>query len=126
MLQRAKQNPKIQFLTNSSVVRADGDGNRLQSLQIENVQTKEQTSVPAKGLFYAIGHQPNTDLFKNVLTLDEYGYIKTQHHGSVKTNIDGVFAAGDVMDKHYRQAITAAGYGCMAAKSVEEYLQAKM
>lgn len=121
MLQRVKANPKIQIITDTVVTGAHGDGKQLQHITTRNALTQECKDLVVKGLFYGIGHEPATALFQNVLHLDEHGYIKTTDH--TRTNIPGVFAAGDVMDKHYRQAITAAGFGCMAAKQVEEWLQ---
>ena len=86
-----------------------------------NNQTKEKHHIPVTGVFVAIGHQPNTDLFKGIIEMDDTGYIITKGK-STKTNIPGIFAAGDVQDKEYRQAVTAAGTGCMAALDAERYL----
>ncbi|MBT4629418.1 MAG: FAD-dependent oxidoreductase, partial [Deltaproteobacteria bacterium] len=86
-----------------------------------NNQTKETTDIPVTGVFIAIGHKPNSDLFKGVLDMDETGYLITKGK-STKTNLPGVFAAGDIQDKEYRQAVTAAGTGCMAAIDAERWL----
>ncbi len=90
-------------------------------MRVKNSLTGELTTIPIQGFFVAIGHEPNTDLFKNQLDMDESRYLVVQA-GTTKTNIPGVFAAGDVADKTYRQAITAAGTGCMAALDAERYL----
>jgi len=91
---------------------------------LENTVDKSTEQIDVDGLFIAIGHKPNTDLFKGILDMDETGYLKVQS-GSARTNIEGVFAAGDVADKTYRQAITAAGTGCMAAIDAERWLEAQ-
>jgi thioredoxin reductase (NADPH) len=93
-------------------------------VRIKNVKTGDKQEIPVSGFFVAIGHQPNSDIFKGYLDMDEAGYIKTTP-GTSKTNIEGVFASGDVQDKIYRQAVTAAGTGCMAALDAERYLSAK-
>jgi thioredoxin reductase (NADPH) len=93
-------------------------------VRIKNTKTGEKTEIPVSGFFVAIGHQPNSDIFKDYLDMDEAGYIKTTP-GTSKTNVEGVFASGDVQDKIYRQAVTAAGTGCMAALDAERYLSAK-
>ena len=95
--------------------------NEVEAVRIFNNQTGKKTDIPIKGFFVAIGHQPNTDLFKGMIEMDETGYIVTKP-GSTKTNIEGVFASGDAQDKVYRQAITAAGTGCMAALDAERFL----
>ena len=97
---------------------------KVEAVRIKNNQTQEIQEIPISGFFVAIGHQPNSDIFKDWLTMDETGYIQTIP-GTSKTNIEGVFAAGDVQDKTYRQAVTAAGSGCMAALDAERYLSAK-
>jgi thioredoxin reductase (NADPH) len=98
--------------------------NKVESVRVKNVKTGELQTIPISGFFVAIGHQPNSDIFKGWLDMDEAGYLKTIP-GTTKTNIEGVFAAGDVQDKIYRQAVTAAGSGCMAALDAERYLSAK-
>jgi len=95
--------------------------NKVEAVRIKNNKTSEKTDVPVSAFFVAIGHQPNSDIFKDFLEMDETGYIKTIP-GTSKTKIAGVFAAGDVQDKNYRQAVTAAGSGCMAALDAERYL----
>jgi thioredoxin reductase (NADPH) len=122
MQERALANPKMVFQWDSVVVDLLGD-NKLEGARIENVKTGEQSVLPVSGLFVAIGHQPNTDLFKGVLDMEESGYLVTRP-GSSYTNIEGVFACGDVQDHTYRQAITAAGSGCMAAIDTERWLEA--
>jgi thioredoxin reductase (NADPH) len=97
---------------------------KVEAVRIKNNQTQETQEIPISGFFVAIGHQPNSSIFKDYLTMDETGYILTIP-GTSKTNIEGVFAAGDVQDKNYRQAVTAAGSGCMAALDAERYLSAK-
>ena len=96
----------------------------VEAVRVYNNQTQEKTDIPIGGFFVAIGHKPNTDLFKGVLDMDDTGYLITQP-GSTKTNVEGVFAAGDAQDKIYRQAVTAAGTGCMAALDAERHLAAK-
>jgi thioredoxin reductase (NADPH) len=97
---------------------------KIQALNVKHNQTKEITNIPISALFVAIGHKPNSDIFKPYLEMDETGYILTQP-GTTKTNLEGVFASGDVQDKNYRQAVTAAGSGCMAALDAERYLSEK-
>jgi thioredoxin reductase (NADPH) len=122
MQQRALEHPKIRFAWNSQVVDLLGD-TALQGAVLRNVQTGEESTLAVTGLFVAIGHRPNTDLFKGQLDMDDLGYLVTAA-GSSATNIDGVFACGDVQDHTYRQAITAAGSGCMAAIDAERWLEA--
>lgn len=122
MQKRATTHPKIEIIWNSQVKEAKGDGKNLTSLTLENTVNGQRKELPVGGLFYAIGHKPNTDIFQGILDLDESGYIKTIP-GSTKTNIEGVFAAGDVQDKIYRQAVSAAGSGCMAALDAERWLE---
>lgn len=114
MQKRAMNHEKVEILWNTSAVEAKGDGKLLTSLDIVNNKTKEQSSLPVNGLFYAIGHVPATQVFASQLDTDETGYIKTIP-GTAETSVPFVFAAGDVQDKKYRQAITSAGTGCMAA-----------
>jgi thioredoxin reductase (NADPH) len=122
MQDRAFKNPKITFLWDSVVLDVIGE-RRVQGLLVRNVLTDEVTTLPVGGLFVAIGHVPNTDLFAGQLDMDENGYLITTD-GS-KTNIEGVFACGDVQDHIYRQAITASGSGCMAAIDAERWLEAR-
>lgn len=121
MQDRVLNHPKITVHWHTEAVDVAGDGERLQRVKVRNNQTGEVTEIQAGGLFYAIGHTPNTALFKGQIDLDEAGYIKVQP-GSVATNVPGVFAAGDVQDHEFRQAITAAGTGCMAAMLAERWL----
>jgi thioredoxin reductase (NADPH) len=120
MQDRAFANPKIGFRWNSVVDDVIGD-TKLEGAHIRNVQTDETEAVPLSGLFVAIGHTPNTDLFKGQIDLDENGYVITPG-GSTATSVEGVFAAGDVADHVFRQAITASGTGCMAAIESERWL----
>ncbi len=121
MAARALDNPKIEVLWYSTVVEAVGDGKTLKALRVKNVQTDAVTEVECAGLFFAIGHEPASAFLAGQLALDEDGYIITKP-GTADTSIPGVFACGDVQDKKWRQAITAAGSGCMAALSAEHYL----
>ncbi len=123
MLARAQNHEKIDFLTNTVVDEVLGDG-QLGGLRLRDTQTGETRDVEAGGLFIAIGHQPNTSLFLDWLDHDENGYLVTKP-GSTETNIPGVFAVGDVQDHVYRQAVTAAGSGCMGALDAERYLAAR-
>jgi len=120
MQDRVLSNPKITVHWNSEAVDVYGD-ELLEGIKLKNRQTGEISDLPVRGLFYAIGHRPNTGLFEGQIALDDMGYIQTQP-GSVATNVDGVYAAGDVQDHEYRQAITAAGTGCMAALLAERWL----
>lgn len=122
MQDRARRNERIEFLWDSVVEDVIGDSS-VSALQVRNVETGELSTLPVSGLFVAIGHVPNTDLFKGWLEMDDTGYLRTEH-GSTFTNRDGVFACGDVQDHIYRQAITAAGSGCMAAIDTERWLEA--
>jgi thioredoxin reductase (NADPH) len=119
MQQRAFANPKITFRWNSVVTDVHGD-TTVQSIALRDTDTDVESNLEVSGLFVAIGHEPNTSLFKGQLELEENGYIRT--FGGTRTNVDGVFACGDVQDHEYRQAITAAGSGCMAAIDVERWL----
>jgi thioredoxin reductase (NADPH) len=120
MQERAFADPKIRFVWDSEVAEILGDG-KLSGLKLRNLKTGELSELPVSGLFIAIGHDPRTELFKGQLDLDEEGYLKVQSP-STRTNLKGVFAAGDVVDHTYRQAITAAGTGCAAALDAERYL----
>lgn len=123
MADRTMKNPKINVMWNSVVEEVMGDGKSMTGLKIKDLIEGTVKEFPFTGLFIAIGHKPNTDLFKGVLDMNENGYLVTQP-GSTYTNIPGVFAAGDVQDHVYRQAITAAGTGCMAAIDAERWLEA--
>lgn len=120
---RAEDNPKIEFIWNSEIEEILGE-NKVEGVKIKNNQTGESSTLDIEGVFVAIGHTPNTKLFDGQLDLDEQGYIKPAK-GKTHTNIEGVFVAGDVEDFEYRQAITAAGSGCMAALDLERYLSTK-
>ncbi len=122
MQDRAFANPKIEFAWNSVVEDIVGDG-RVEALRLRDVETNAITDLDVTGVFVAIGHVPNTQLFQGQLDLDDAGYIKTEP-GTTRTSVAGVFASGDVQDHVYRQAITAAGSGCMAALEAERYLEA--
>ena len=121
MQDRAFSNPKIEFLWNHEVTEYMGD-TKLEGLRVQNVIHQSQSILEVSGVFIAIGHTPNTSIFENQLTLHDNGYIKTDSDSS-RTNIEGVFACGDVQDFTYRQAITAAGSGCMAAIDAERWLE---
>ena len=121
MQDRVLNNPKITVHWNSQPVDVVGESDRMMGVKLQNTQTGEESVLPVKGLFYAIGHKPNTSLFEGQLELDEVGYVVTKP-GSVETSVEGVFAAGDVQDHEFRQAITAAGTGCMAAMLAERWL----
>ena len=123
MQDRAVANPKIELVWNTVVDELVGES-KLEGAVIRNTVTGETSTLPVTGLFVAIGHRPNTDLFKNVLDMEDSGYLITRP-GSSYTNVDGVFACGDVQDHTYRQAITAAGSGCMAAIDAERWLEAQ-
>jgi len=121
MQDRVLNNPKITVHWNTQAVDVFGENDRMTGLKVRDTQTSEERDLQVKGLFYAIGHKPNTSLFKGQLELDEVGYVVTKHD-SVETSVEGVYAAGDVQDHEYRQAITAAGTGCMAAMLAERWL----
>jgi len=122
MQDRAMKNPKIDFLWDTTIEDIKGETS-VTSVIAKNVKTGEVTEIPTSAVFVAIGHKPNTDLFKDKLDLLPNGYLKVRA-GSTHTNIPGVYACGDVIDHHYRQAITAAGTGCMAAIDAERYIEA--
>jgi len=125
MQERALKHPKISFKWNTQVTKVlDVEKGTVTGLELQDTKTGEASTMDTQGLFIAIGHTPNTAIFKDWLELDDLGYIKTQAD-SVKTNIDGVFASGDVQDHVWRQAVTAAGTGCMAAISAERWLGEK-
>ena len=121
MQDRVLSNPKITVHWNSEVVDVFGNDKHMEGVKIRNIKTNEEKDLHVKGLFYAVGHKPNTDLFKGQLELDDVAYIVTKP-GSVETSVEGVFAAGDVQDHEFRQAITAAGTGCMGAMLAERWL----
>ncbi|MGO4759642.1 NAD(P)/FAD-dependent oxidoreductase, partial [Streptomyces sp. 2MCAF27] len=122
MQERAFADPKISFIWDSEVTEIRGD-NKLSGLTLRDVKTGETSELPVTGLFIAIGHDPRTELFKGQLDLDDEGYLKVASP-STRTNLPGVFAAGDVVDHTYRQAITASGTGCSAALDAERHLAA--
>jgi thioredoxin reductase (NADPH) len=128
MLERAQKNPKIFFHTNriiKEVIGKEENGRKeMTGVILENTQDNSTEEFKANGLFIGIGHKPNTKIFKGQLEMDEIGYLKVKP-GSTYTNIEGVFAAGDVADSKYRQAVTAAGSGCMAAIDAERWLEAQ-
>lgn len=123
MQKRVMNTPNIEVLWNSQTDAIIGD-EEVEAVRVLNNKTGEKTDIKAQGFFVAIGHKPNTGIFKDFLELDDSGYIKTVP-GTAKTNIEGVFASGDAQDPIYRQAVTAAGTGCMAALDAERYLAAK-
>lgn len=123
MQDRVKSTPNIRIYWNTETDEILGEKS-VEAVRIKNNVTGEKTEIPIKGFFVAIGHTPNSEIFKGFIDMDEAGYIKTVP-GTSKTNKEGVFAAGDVQDKIYRQAVTAAGSGCMAALDAERYLSAK-
>jgi len=123
MQERAFANPKIQVLWNHTVTKINGD-DKVEGIEVTSTVDGSVSTLPVTGVFIAIGHRPNTDLFAGVLDMDDSGYLQTKPDSSY-TNIDGVFACGDVQDHTYRQAITAAGSGCMAAIDTERWLEAQ-
>lgn len=123
MQERAINTPNIKIYWNSETDEILGD-KKVEGVRIKNNQTGNTEEIPVSAFFVAIGHQPNSEIFKEYITMDDAGYIKTIP-GTSKTNVEGVFAAGDVQDKVYRQAVTAAGSGCMAALDTERYLSEK-
>jgi len=120
MLERAQANDKIRFITNTTVVAVDGD-TTVTGVRLHNTVTGEKTTLAVTGLFVAIGHEPRSTLVRDVLDVDPDGYVLVPG-GSTATSLDGVFAAGDLVDRTYRQAITAAGSGCAAAIDAERWL----
>jgi thioredoxin reductase (NADPH) len=123
MQQRVLNNPKIEILWNTETEEIIGE-NEVRAMRVVNRVTGQKREIPIKGFFVAIGHKPNTEIFKGILDLDESGYIQVKA-GSTRTNVEGVFAVGDAADKIYRQAVTAAGTGCMGALDAERFLAAK-
>ena len=121
MIHRVNNTPNIEVKFNHELIGIEGENSLVERAVVINNQTQETSKIDVHGIFIAIGHKPNTDIFKGQINLDENGYIKTVP-GSTKTNLPGVFAAGDVQDHIYRQAITAAGSGCMSAMDAEKYL----
>jgi len=124
MANRVKNTENIEILFNTETDEVLGDGQVVTGVRVKNNQTNAVSEIPATGFFVAIGHTPNTDIFKAFLNLDETGYI-INTPGSSKTNVEGVFVSGDAADHVYRQAVTAAGTGCMAALDAERYLASK-
>ena len=124
MQQRVLNTPNIEIHWNSETEEVLGDDSGVKGVRIVNNKTGEKKELSIEGFFLAIGHKPNTDIFKGQIDMDESGYIKVKP-GSTKTNIEGVYAVGDAADKIYRQAITAAGTGCMGALDAEKFLAAK-
>lgn len=122
MQEKVKNNPKIKIMWDSVVTEITGDP-KVQSLKVQNVKTNEVSEMEVDGVFVAIGHLPSTKLFQGKIDLDEKGYIKVKDH--TKTNVPGIFVAGDVHDHHYKQAVTAAGFGCMAGLDALSYLDNK-
>jgi thioredoxin reductase (NADPH) len=123
MQQRVFNTPNLEVHWNTETEEVLGS-EKVEGIRVLNNKTGERKELPVKGFFVAIGHKPNTDIFKPFLKMDETGYLRTKP-GTSKTNIPGVFASGDAQDKVYRQAVTAAGTGCMAALDAERYLVAK-
>jgi len=124
MQDRAHKNEKIEFIWDSELTEILGEDSNVNSVKIRNVKSGDEKVMPIQGVFMAIGHRPNTEIFKGTLDMNDVGYLKV-NNGSTATNVEGVFAAGDVADHIYRQAITAAGTGCMAAMDAERWLESK-
>jgi len=124
MVSRVKNTPNIEVIYSSETQEIVGNGQTVTGVRIKNTETEEERSLDVTGFFVAIGHHPNTDIFKGWIDTDEVGYIITKP-GSTQTNVEGIFACGDAQDKIFRQAVTAAGTGCMAALEAERYLAAK-
>jgi thioredoxin reductase (NADPH) len=123
MQDRVLKQSNIEVHWNTETQEILGD-DEVTGVKVLNNKTNETSEIPVKGFFVAIGHKPNTDIFENMIDMDEVGYIKTKP-GTSYTNIEGVFASGDAQDRIYRQAVTAAGTGCMAALDAERYLTEK-
>lgn len=121
--EKAFENPKIQFIWNAVIKKIEGD-KKITKITIKDLKTSEEIKLNTGGLFVAIGHEPNTKIFNGQIEMDDHGYIVLKEN--TKTSVEGVFAAGDVHDYRYRQAVTAAGYGCMAALDVEKWLSDKL
>jgi thioredoxin reductase (NADPH) len=124
MQQRVLNTPNIELHWNTETDEILGDDSGVTGVRILNNKTGEKSEIAIQGFFLAIGHKPNTDIFKGVLDMDETGYINVVP-GTTKTNVEGVFAVGDAADRIYRQAVTAAGTGCMGALDAEKFLAAK-
>ncbi|SMD14036.1 thioredoxin-disulfide reductase [Pedobacter nyackensis] len=124
MVHRVLNTPNIEVIYNTETKEILGNGKNVTGVRVVNNQTGAESDLDVEGFFVAIGHKPNTDIFKGQLDMDDTGYLKTVP-GSTLTNVEGVFASGDVQDSYYRQAVTAAGSGCMAALDAERYLAAK-
>jgi thioredoxin reductase (NADPH) len=124
MQSRVLNTPNIEIHWNTETDEILGDDTGVTGVRVVNNKTGEKKEIPIQGFFLAIGHKPNTDIFKDYIEMDETGYIKVQP-GSTRTNVEGVFAVGDAADKVYRQAVTAAGTGCMGALDAEKFLAAK-
>lgn len=120
LAERARNNPRIEFVWNSVVTEIIGD-NKVEAVRVKNLKTGEEQIIKTESVFVAIGHKPNTEIFAGQLEMDEEGYIKL--FDGMMTSVRGVFAAGDVHDKKYRQAITAAGFGCMAAMEAIRFIE---
>jgi len=123
MQERAKAHPKIEFVWNSVVDEVLGES-KVEGVRVENLVSAERRVLDVEAMFVAIGHQPNSELVRGVIEMDPAGYIRVEP-GTTRTNVEGVFACGDIIDPHYRQAITAAGSGCMAALEAERWLAAR-
>ncbi|RYE37772.1 MAG: thioredoxin-disulfide reductase, partial [Sphingobacteriales bacterium] len=124
MVHRVLNTPNLEVLYNTQTEEIVGDGKNVTGVKVKNSADGTIKELPVTGFFVAIGHKPNTDIFKGQLDMDETGYLLTKPNSTL-TNIEGVFACGDVQDSYYRQAVTAAGSGCMAALDAERYLAAK-
>lgn len=125
MAERVKNTENIEILFNTETEEVLGENDLVTGARVKNNKTGEEKVIPCTGFFVAIGHNPNTEIFKDYINLDDAGYIEYAEPGTPKTNVPGVFVSGDAADKTYRQAITAAGTGCMAALEAERYLAAK-